>query len=288
MALPDCGFTAKATSLDTSEAFATETVMVIALAMSCAGTFTASAVQEPPPGQFVGVAELGVSTALPNFTCVLIPRPVPITFSVKLPLPAVTVVGVMAKMFGCTACGGGGEVVMELPPPHPEKQAAEITTVVRSTEFLRMEHRPRLQAAKFCLAGDEQGKPCQLEERKSKVCRDLLHTYSLLIDAFCLTMVADSPVASIMFAEPGAKNFGNLERPSTQVACRIMLPLEFGRDLGCPLTCRGSVDIRNHACAKTEKQIPRPRSHERRGAGLGMTDLGSRGQGRMSTKPDAL
>jgi hypothetical protein len=142
--LPDCGVTAKATAFEASEAFATETVMVVALATSCVGTFTARATQKPPAGQFVGVAELGIRTALPNFTWDVIPRPVPMMVKMKFPLPAGTLVGEIAAIVGCTVCGGGVVEVMEFPPqPESNRGMAEVSTALRSTESPRMEHRPR-------------------------------------------------------------------------------------------------------------------------------------------------
>ena len=143
MTLPDCGVTAKATAFEASEAFVTETVRVVALATSCVGTFTARATQEPPAGQFVGVAELGIRTALPNFTWDVIPRPVPMMVKMKFPLPAGTLVGEIAATVGCTVCGGGVVEVMEFPPqPESNRGMAEVSTALRSTESLRMEHRP--------------------------------------------------------------------------------------------------------------------------------------------------
>ena len=67
--LPDCGVTAKATALETSEPFATETVIVLAVATSCAGTETVRTSHFPAPAQFPGVTEPGVSAALPKFLC---------------------------------------------------------------------------------------------------------------------------------------------------------------------------------------------------------------------------
>ena len=139
--LPDCGVTAKATSLETIVALATQTMMVPALATSFAGTFTASTVQEPPAGQFPGVTEVGMRTAPPKFTCALVLRPVPVIVSVKL-LPAGTLVGEIAAMVGCNACGGGvGGEAMEFPPPQPENNPAEISPASTSVRFLRMRHR---------------------------------------------------------------------------------------------------------------------------------------------------
>src|SRR5256885_13895089 len=111
----------------------------------CAEPSPARPTQEPPAGQFVGVAELGIRTALPNFTWDVIPRPVPMMVRMKFPLPAGTLVGEIAATVGCTVCGGGVVEVMEFPPqPKSNRVIAEVSTALRSTESLRMEHCPRL------------------------------------------------------------------------------------------------------------------------------------------------
>lgn len=174
MTVPRCGVTAKATSLDTIEVLATETVMVPAFATSCAGTFTASMVQEPAAGQFPGVAEFGIRTALPNFTCVLMLRPVPVIVSVKLPLPAGTLVGEIAAMLGCTACGGGGET-LGFPPPQPEKNTAEVSTAGRNAKCLPMEHRRAPASCQMCLGLETiEATPLQLKALKAEdICERL-------------------------------------------------------------------------------------------------------------------
>jgi hypothetical protein len=156
--------------LETSVAFITETVMVVALATSCAGTVTASAVQELPPGQFTGVTELGVRTAPPNLTCDVIPRPVPVIVSMKFPLLAGTLVGEMATMLGCTVGGGGGGGggVKEL-LPQPKSNKAEVNTAHRSTEPLRMETLLRPQAARFVWLRTIEATPQQLQAIDSSI-----------------------------------------------------------------------------------------------------------------------
>jgi hypothetical protein len=124
------------------EEFATVTVIVVALATSRAGTFTVNTVQEPPAGQFPVVTELGIRTKLPNFTWVFIPRPVPVIVSVKLPLPAGTFVGEMARIFGCAADGGGGGGGMKEFPPQPANKIEKARIAPTITESLRMEYHP--------------------------------------------------------------------------------------------------------------------------------------------------
>ena len=139
--LLDWDITAKATGLETSEALATETVIVPAAATSCAGTGTASVVQLAPLRQFAEVADDGARITLPNFTCEAIPRPVPVIVSVKLPLPAGTFVGEMERMFGWTACcGGGGNT--EVAPPQPENRRTEPRKVQRRIAPFDIGHHP--------------------------------------------------------------------------------------------------------------------------------------------------
>jgi len=77
---------------------------------------------------------------LPKFTCEVIPRLVPVIVSVKLSLPAGTFVGEMARMFGWTACCGGGDT--EIAPPQPENRRTEPRKVGRRIAHFDIGHHP--------------------------------------------------------------------------------------------------------------------------------------------------
>jgi hypothetical protein len=131
--------------LETSEAFATETVIVEGEATSCAGTGTVRAVQLLPPlGQFAGVAEAGERTARPKFTCEFIPRPVPVIVSAKLALPAGTFVGEIDTMAGCDAgcVHGPGRQPETDTEPQPEKKRTEPSKAPRTIALLPIGHHP--------------------------------------------------------------------------------------------------------------------------------------------------
>jgi len=148
--LPDCGVTAKATALETSEPFATETVIVLAVATSCAGTETVRTSHFPAPAQFPGVTEPGVSAALPKFTCELLCNPPPVIVSLKPALPARVLVGEMAEMLGWIGRGGHAVLAGQAHPvvsgqaenlkPQPKSGRREPNTMQRRIAPLRMVH----------------------------------------------------------------------------------------------------------------------------------------------------
>ena len=71
-------------------------------------------------GQLTGAeTDEGESVSLPKRTIDVISRPVPVIVSAKLPLPAGTLVGEIARMAGVVFEGE-----TEVPLPHPRKEVA--------------------------------------------------------------------------------------------------------------------------------------------------------------------
>lgn len=129
--------TLKPMLFETSEPFATETLTVPADDTSLAGTVI---VMVQPAGGDTSQATLkgGESVSLPKRTLEVPRKSVPVIDSVKLPLPAATLVGEMERMVGVVFEGGA-----MLPPPHPENHIERLKKDPRRNAFRHMiHHRP--------------------------------------------------------------------------------------------------------------------------------------------------
>lgn len=136
------GMTVKVALFETSDALATETLIIPEEETSFEGTFTTIVSHCPMLamllGQLIGAeTDEGESVSLPKRTIDVISRPVPVIPSVKFPPPARTLVGEIDKMAGIVLAP---ETVVL--PPHPSKETAIPATPPRRITSRCMFHHP--------------------------------------------------------------------------------------------------------------------------------------------------
>lgn len=129
---PDGAKTVSVILFETRGPLATETLTVPAAETSLAGTMM---VIVQPDGRDTSQATLmgGESVSLPKRTVEVPIKSVPVIDSVKLPEPAVTLIGERERMVGVMLDGG-----VIFPPPQPEKKIGILTKDPRRRTALRL------------------------------------------------------------------------------------------------------------------------------------------------------
>lgn len=133
------GMTVNAALFETSDALAAETLIVPEAETSFPGTFTTMVSHATgfAPGPQPDATDTGESVSLPKCTMDVISSSLPVIVRLKLPLPAVTLVGEIERIIGVF------DADTILPPPHPDEKIARLRKDPKRTAFRDMVHHPQ-------------------------------------------------------------------------------------------------------------------------------------------------
>jgi len=156
--------TVKVALFETTDALATETLMVPEEETSFEGTITDIVSHcAMLAGQLTGAeTDEGESVSLPKRRIYVTSRPVPVIPSVKLPLPAGTLVGEIERMAVVVSEGGTA-----VPPPHPRKEIEIPARAQRRTTLRSMFHRPPAWLRDSTAPASARSRSSMIEEREA-------------------------------------------------------------------------------------------------------------------------